>query len=127
MRLLSDSAAKVLHEFVLQPEQGHYGYAIMTSTGVPAGSLYPILSRFEDLGWLSGSLVPGTNGRPPRKVYKLNPDYHADAAHALARFTSSRNESTDGQPTPGPPTGENDGPSPSGQVDERQGAERTQP
>ncbi len=52
-----------------------YGFAIMERTGIKSGSLYPILSRLEGLGWITGEWeTPQPEGRPPRRYYELTPE-----------------------------------------------------
>jgi PadR family transcriptional regulator, regulatory protein PadR len=52
-----------------------YGFDIMDATGLPSGTVYPILARAESRGWVSSFWEdPATHraaGRPPRKYYRL--------------------------------------------------------
>ena len=54
----------------------NYGYAIVTSlqaSGFPdlsEGTVYPALSRMEQLGWLDSKLRASTSG-PARKYYRI--------------------------------------------------------
>lgn len=86
VRLLSPSAAGVLNVFLTSPATPRYGYELIQATGIKSGSLYPVLGRFEKLGWISGSMEASVNGRPPRKVYEFNTDCIAEARAALDRF-----------------------------------------
>lgn len=73
-RRLSKRALEVLGSFVDQPEVELHGYEIMKLAGVSSGSLYPILQRFESLGWVEGSWEetdPSEQGRPRRRNYKV--------------------------------------------------------
>ncbi len=52
-----------------------YGFDIMDFTGLPSGSVYPILRRFEERGlvrskWESARAAT-TDGRPRRRNYQL--------------------------------------------------------
>lgn len=61
-----------------------YGYALMKATGLKSGSLYPILMRLTDRGYLTANWEPSQSpGRPPRQIYKLTPKGHAYAGEAL--------------------------------------------
>lgn len=49
-----------------------YGYSLMKATGLKSGTLYPILMRLKDRGFLESRWVaPETTGRPARQSYKL--------------------------------------------------------
>jgi PadR family transcriptional regulator, regulatory protein PadR len=62
----------ILEALLALPSQWHHGYAISRQTGVPSGTLYPILMRLDKLGWLETKweeTIP--QGRPPRHLYRL--------------------------------------------------------
>lgn len=66
--------AAVLRHFLEDPSKDKYGLELMKATGLPSGTLYPVLARLEGTGWLiSGREVaaPTTKGRPPRRYYRL--------------------------------------------------------
>ena len=51
---------------------GMHGYEIMKSAGVKPGTLYPMLARLEDQGFLVSEWEASTvSGRPPRHKYSL--------------------------------------------------------
>lgn len=69
------------------PADEHYGLDIADVAGLKSGSLYPILRRLEDHGWLSSrweDLDPTEEGRPRRRYYKLTVDGIRMATSALA-------------------------------------------
>lgn len=86
MRLLSPNAARLIGTFLQSPNGRFYGYELLQETGMKSGSLYPVLGRFEDLGWIRGEMQDSPGGRPPRRVYVLNPDGTAAAQTALDRY-----------------------------------------
>jgi DNA-binding PadR family transcriptional regulator len=52
----------------------HYGYDLSKVTGLKSGTLYPILTRLHDQGWLETRWQEATEaGRPPRHLYRLTP------------------------------------------------------
>lgn len=56
--------------------EGHrYGFDIMDATGLPDGTVYPILRRLEARGYLAGKWedddVAFREGRPARRYYEL--------------------------------------------------------
>ena len=66
---------KVLRVLVEDLDAEHYGLAISQETGLPTGSIYPILARLERGGWLTNSwegIDPAIAGRPRRRFYRLN-------------------------------------------------------
>ena len=79
--------AKVLRVFLDDPEAARYGLELMKATGLPSGSLYPVLGRLERAGWLRSrreQIDPAVEGRPPRRYYELTPDGLAEARTELA-------------------------------------------
>jgi PadR family transcriptional regulator, regulatory protein PadR len=49
-----------------------YGYDLSKATGLKSGTLYPILTRLHDQGWLETKWTePARPGRPPRHLYRL--------------------------------------------------------
>jgi PadR family transcriptional regulator PadR len=55
----------------------HYRYALRRETGLQSGTLYPILMRLEERGWLetqwktAPEVAWKRGGRPPRHMYRL--------------------------------------------------------
>jgi len=60
-----------------------YGYDLSRRSGLKSGTLYPILVRLAERGWLETSwAAPEQPGRPPRHMYRLTAEgaaQHADA------------------------------------------------
>ena len=80
-----------------------YGYAIAEKLAdlglgrLKGGTLYPLLGRFEDAGWVEIEWRPGDGG-PGRKYYSLTPVGRAAAADEAARwahFTDTTRRLTD--------------------------------
>ena len=62
----------ILETLLARPGQWHHGYAISRQTGVPSGTLYPVLMRLDKLGWLETKWEESVpQGRPPRHLYRL--------------------------------------------------------
>jgi DNA-binding MarR family transcriptional regulator len=58
----------------LYNEPGSAGADVCKQTGLPSGTVYPILSRLEEAGWLRSSWEtgdPSALGRPRRRFYTL--------------------------------------------------------
>lgn len=65
-----------------------YGFDIMDATGLPSGTVYPILSRFVETGLLRSQWERDTiahrDKRPPRKYYTLTSAGRDELATVLA-------------------------------------------
>lgn len=51
-----------------------YGLELARVLGIKGGSLYPVLERLEQAGWITGSweqIDPRAEGRPARHYYEL--------------------------------------------------------
>lgn len=52
--------------------KGLHGYALMKGAGLASGSLYPILARLTERGWLEKSWeISEDTDVPPRRIYQL--------------------------------------------------------
>ncbi|MGD2069345.1 MAG: PadR family transcriptional regulator [Gemmatimonadota bacterium] len=70
---------------------GHrYGFDIMDATGLPDGTVYPILRRLERRGVLEGAWEDEDRARaeqrPPRRYYRLTPVGEASLGEVVERF-----------------------------------------
>jgi PadR family transcriptional regulator PadR len=63
----------VVEAFLEAGENGRlYGLQIMKTAGIASGTMYPILDRLEDAGWIEGQWdAPEEPGRPARRYYTL--------------------------------------------------------
>lgn len=53
-------------------QDGLHGYALMKGAGLASGTLYPILARLADRGWLDKAWdLGGDTSGPPRRLYTL--------------------------------------------------------
>ena len=71
--------------------EGHrYGFDIMDATGLPDGTVYPILRRLESRGCLIGKWeddeVAFREGRPARRYYELTAAGDDALRGAFAKF-----------------------------------------
>jgi PadR family transcriptional regulator, regulatory protein PadR len=61
-----------------QPRAWHFGYQLSKETGLKSGTLYPILRRLRDDGYLISKWdKPPLKGKPPRHSYRLTPNLHS--------------------------------------------------
>jgi PadR family transcriptional regulator, regulatory protein PadR len=95
----SKQTLALLNALAAKPTQWHYGYALSRETELMSGTLYPILMRLEERGWLETQwenlqedpqhLAEGRAGRPPRHMYRLTAGGRAWATEALAAARSA--------------------------------------
>ncbi|HWC30158.1 MAG TPA: PadR family transcriptional regulator [Dehalococcoidia bacterium] len=56
---------------LLESDSWQYGYDLSRATGLRSGTLYPILIRLENQGWLEARWEVPAPGKPPRHLYRL--------------------------------------------------------
>ena len=84
-RAPSKSTLLVLSKLSMAPQ---YGYALMKETGLKSGTLYPILMRLTDRGYLTAKWEePQVPGRPARQRYQLTPKGRAYATETIEQKT----------------------------------------
>ena len=72
---ISAQTQNLLAALLEQPEHWHHGYDLSQRTGLKSGTLYPILMRLSEQGFLESEwLEPSKPGRPARHAYRLTPD-----------------------------------------------------
>jgi DNA-binding PadR family transcriptional regulator len=96
----SPQTLAVLLALAEQPQEWRYGYDLCTSLGLQAGSIYPILMRLADRGYLETSWdTERAAGRPPRHLYRLT---GAGRVYAEESTVDSAPARTDGPGKPRP-------------------------
>jgi DNA-binding PadR family transcriptional regulator len=86
---LSAQTIQVLSVFLQAPKGWRYGYDISRDTGLKSGTLYPILMRLADGGFLGTRWESTEPGKPPRHTYRLTPQ-GLRAARELVRSWNAR-------------------------------------
>lgn len=83
---ISPQLVKVLEALLSDAERAWYGLELMRRTELTSGTLYPILRRLAEDGWLerSGS-EPSDRGGPGRQLYVLTPTGAAEAGAVVRR------------------------------------------
>jgi DNA-binding PadR family transcriptional regulator len=76
---------------LLAIRHGHrYGFDVMDATGLPDGTVYPILRRLERRGVLEGAwedeAIARAEHRPARRYYRLTPLGEGAMGEVLERF-----------------------------------------
>jgi DNA-binding PadR family transcriptional regulator len=68
------NVAEVLRMFLDDVDESRYGFELMQLTGLPSGTLYPVLARLEGAGWLVSDwedVDPAEAQRPARRFYRI--------------------------------------------------------
>ncbi|HEX6881259.1 MAG TPA: helix-turn-helix transcriptional regulator, partial [Terriglobales bacterium] len=78
---MSPQTVTVLHVLLNRPTDWRYGYDLSRETGLKSGTLYPILIRLTERGWLEHEWRV-EDGEKPRHLYRLTA--HGRAASRLA-------------------------------------------
>ncbi len=90
---LTGPLERVLRAFLADPAAPRYGYDLMKASGLPSGTLYPMLSRLQGQGLVSSAWEPaGTDasGRPARRYYWLTDEGIQTSREELARADVAR-------------------------------------
>lgn len=83
---------KVLKMMIERPLTPYSGADIAREVGLGSGTVYPLLQRLENAGWLKSeweNVDPVEAGRPRRRHYKLTGRGQALAAKALAEVQTA--------------------------------------
>jgi PadR family transcriptional regulator PadR len=92
----SPQTLRVLRLLLAEPTAWHYGYEISQRTGLKSGTLYPILIRLADQGWLETRWAePERPGRPARHTYRLT---HVGATAAVSLAAPAQEEGVVARP-----------------------------
>jgi DNA-binding PadR family transcriptional regulator len=100
---MTTSVLKVVAALLAGGDTERYGLQLMQDTGLPSGTLYPILVRLERAGWVASrweEVDPAAEGRPPRRYYRLTGEGAVEARRevALIRQQMSRVTGPTGRP-----------------------------
>ncbi|MFC7479660.1 PadR family transcriptional regulator [Luedemannella flava] len=104
---------RILAALLDDPDEPRYGLDLMAATGLPSGTLYPILTRLHAAGWLRTEwedIDPSAAGRPAAATTCSPPTASSPPANNWPSSTTSS------APPPGPA---NPAPPPTGRRHER--------
>lgn len=87
----SAQAAALFRALLAAPEAWRHGYALMQETGLKSGSLYPLLIRLADDGFLDSAWEEVRADARPRRLYRLTPSGRSLAHNRLERFAARQN------------------------------------
>lgn len=85
-RKASHATKLVFQAFLDAPSDESYGFALAEATGLPSGTIYPILQRLQDEGLIKGrwSEVETGSQRRRRRYYELTGEGRRVAQAATA-------------------------------------------
>jgi DNA-binding PadR family transcriptional regulator len=87
---ITPKMAMVVKVFLEDPGQPRYGFELMRRTGLTSGTVYLMLARMEEAGWLTSwkeEIDPHAEGRPPRRHYIITGAAAAGARVQLAALS----------------------------------------
>lgn len=90
---MSSAVVRVLQTFLDEPRSARYGLELGAVTGLPSGTIHPVLARLEAAGWVESeweAVDPSAVGRPRRRFYRLTPAGTEQARTALAGVAARR-------------------------------------
>lgn len=94
----------LLAVFLSDPSSSRYGLELGRETGMPSGTVHPVLARLEGIGWLTSGweeVDPAAVGRPSRRYYRLTESGERGARAALAAVAARRAALTGARQVPG--------------------------
>jgi PadR family transcriptional regulator PadR len=65
---------EVLQLMMTAPTADFYGLELAKAAGLPSGTIYPMLRRLEQSGWVTSTweeIDPSEAGRPRKRLYRL--------------------------------------------------------
>jgi PadR family transcriptional regulator, regulatory protein PadR len=81
---------RALAAFLETPRGWRYGYDLMKAVDISSGTLYPLLARLIEDGWLESRWEDSEfPGRPPRQLYRLTAEGRMKARQAVERADAS--------------------------------------
>ena len=90
MKRLTRTTTRALLAFLEAPRSWRYGYDLMKVADLSSGTLYPLLARLTDDGWLESRWEESEfPGKPPRQLYRLTATGRLGARRALDHAQAS--------------------------------------
>jgi PadR family transcriptional regulator, regulatory protein PadR len=90
---ISSQTIAVLNALQKSSKSWTHGYELSKITGLKSGTLYPILLRLHDEGWLEAKWeASGEQGRPPRHLYRITGAGSLEAKKTIQLATKRRTQ-----------------------------------
>lgn len=90
----SSQAALLFRALLAAPDAWRHGYGLMQETGLQSGSLYPLLIRLADDGFLDCEWDTTGDSARPRRIYRLTAAGRSLAHERLTRFAARSGPAT---------------------------------
>ena len=85
-RRSSAQTLSIFEALLAQPRTWRHGYDLSSETELKSGTLYPVLMRLDERGFLESKWAESKlPGRPPRRMYRLTKEGLAYARSELLR------------------------------------------
>ena len=92
---ITKSTISVL-KYLLHDPKDTWGLEISKITGYSVGTVYPILEKLENAGWIQSKWeVHNERSGPRRRFYKINPDKFQEARIIVMKYESDKLKSRD--------------------------------
>ncbi|MGW7819695.1 PadR family transcriptional regulator [Streptomyces puniciscabiei] len=99
-RVAEDATRYVIERHMAEPNYEFYGLELAKALGCGAGTIYPVVRRMEEAGWLLSRTEepdePRGTARPPRIYYRINPDNLPAVRQRLAELDARRRAASPG-------------------------------
>ncbi|MFD4557998.1 PadR family transcriptional regulator [Streptomyces sp. NPDC058469] len=93
---VTSQTQQVLRVLLEEPGRQRYGLEVCELAGLPSGTVYPILARLEQVGWVNSvwedPVVHVRGGRPRRRLYSITVGGAKEARAALASACRARGQ-----------------------------------
>lgn len=92
---LTKPTSRVLTLLLESSDGRAYGFELINGAKVGPGTLYPMLTRLENIGWLDSAwedIDPSKEGRPARRYYTLTSEGQVEAVSLLDRGKAPKHE-----------------------------------
>jgi DNA-binding PadR family transcriptional regulator len=90
MQRLTQATTRALLAFLEVPRSWRYGYDLIKVADLSSGTLYPLLARLAEDGWLESRWEESElRGKPPRQLYRLTATGRVQARQVLERAQRS--------------------------------------
>lgn len=104
---MTSSTFAVLRTLLELEQEKSYGLELIKRTGLPSGTVYPILARLEDAEWIASRWEDSASRGPRKRLYWLTPEgvrraqtaeaKLSPAAQAMANLLMRPNPNTTGE------------------------------
>jgi len=81
---------RLIEAFLERPTEEIHGFDLIGTTKIKSGTLYPLLIRLENLGWLESHWEESDRPGPRRRLYRLSAEGEPAARRLLAEANARK-------------------------------------